>query len=70
MCVYELELFLAVLCQDLWVLTPHTIDLHFVLHFGVLYYFDFLEKFVGPGQQGLHVATPVTEILDWQLIFI
>ena len=34
-------------------LTP--IGLYLLLHFWVLYCFDFLEKVVGPGIQGLHV---------------
>ena len=32
--------------------------------FGVLYVCDFLEKVVGPGLQGLHVATPVLWCLE------
>jgi len=50
---------LELLCQDLWVLTPHPLCLHFLLHFWVLNIFNFLEKGVGPGLQGLYVTTPV-----------
>ena len=37
-------------------LTP--IGLQFVLHFWIFQLFDVLEKVVGPGLRGLHVATP------------
>ena len=57
--VYKLKSLLAMLCQDLWVLTPHPLCLQFLLHFWVLYIFNFLEKVLGPGLQGLYVATPV-----------
>ena len=48
---------LELLCQDLWVLTPLASILS--LQFWVLYFIGFLEKVVGPGLQGQHVATPV-----------
>jgi len=39
---------------------PSSPRLHFLLHFEVFYLFDFLEKVVGPGLKGRHVAKPVT----------
>ena len=50
---------LELLCQDLWVLTPHLLWPSFVIVFCGIFVFDFLEKAVYPGQQGQHVVTPV-----------
>ena len=56
--VYKLKSFLALLCQDLWVLTPHPpLPSVFIAFLGTLI---FLEKVVDPDLQGLYVATPVT----------